>query len=120
MLDQEVHVEDAVFRVGEVVAVQGRTVKVRVDKAKNGSHLLYRGELLRNVSVGGYLKLSKGFSELIGRVDGEEIAAATGQGYQSQRDRVDRVLTVSLVGLVQDGRFRRGVRELPLVGNECF
>ncbi|WP_300955251.1 ATP-binding protein [Nocardioides oceani] len=120
MLDQEARVEDAVFRVGEVIAVHGRTVKVRVDKAKNGSHLLYRGELLRNVSVGGYLKLSKGFSELIGRVDGEEIAAAIGQDYQSQRDRVDRVLTVSLVGLVQDGRFRRGVRELPLVGNECF
>jgi uncharacterized protein len=121
MIDQDLLVEDAVFRVGEVVAVLGRTIKVQVDKAKNGSHLLYRGQLLRNVSVGGYIKISKGFSDLIGKVDGEEISPEQGgDSYLSQRDRVDRVLTVSLVGFVAKDHFRRGVRELPLVGNECF
>jgi uncharacterized protein len=121
MIDQELLVEEAVFRVGEVVAVLGRTIKVRVDKAKNGSHLIYRGQLLRNVSVGGYVKISKGFSDLIGKVDGEEITPEQGgDSYQSQRDRVDRVLTVSLLGFVAKDHFRRGVRELPLVGSECF
>jgi len=121
MIDQASLVEDAVFRVGEVISIHGRTIRIRVDKAKNGTHLLYRGGLLRNVSVGGYVKITKGFSELIGKVDGEEVRPDLAQGdYQSQRDRVDRVLTVSLIGFVADGRFRRGVRELPLVGNECF
>lgn len=121
MDDQDLLVQDAVFRIGEVVGVLGRTIKVRVDKAKNGSHLLYRGQLLRNVSVGGYVKISKGFSELIGKVDGEEILPERpDDAYRSQRDRVNRVLTVSLVGFVFKEQFRRGVRELPLVGNECF
>lgn len=121
MTDQDLLVEEAVFRVGEVVAVLGRMIKVRVDKAKNGSHLIYRGQLLRNVSVGGYVKICRGFSDLIGKVDGEEIVPEqSGDSYQSQRDRVDRVLTVSLVGFVAKNQFRRGVRELPLVGNECF
>jgi DNA helicase HerA-like ATPase len=121
MIDQDLLIEEAVFRVGEVVAVVGRQIKVRVDKAKNGSHLLYRGHLLRNVSVGGYVKISKGFSDLIGKVDGEEITSQLGgDSYQAQRDRVDRILTVSLIGFVTKDHFRRGVRELPLVGNECF
>lgn len=121
MLDQDLLIEEAVFRVGEVVAVVGRQIKVRVDRAKNGSHLLYRGQLLRNVSVGGYVKISKGFSDLIGKVDGEEITPHLGADpYQAQRDRLDRTLTVSLIGFVTKDRFRRGVRELPLVGNECF
>ncbi len=121
MIDRDLLVEEAVFRVGEVVAVRGRTIKIRVDKAKNGSHLLYRGQLLRNVSVGGYVKISKGFSDLIGKVDGEEITPEfPDDAYRSQRDRVDRILTVSLVGFISREQFRRGVRELPLVGNECF
>lgn len=121
MREEDLPVEQAVFRVGEVISVIGRTVKVRVDKAKNGSHLVYRGQLLRNVSVGGYLKVTKGFSDLIGKVDGEEVTPdLSNSAYESQRDRVDRVLTVSLIGFVAAARFRRGVRELPLVGNECF
>lgn len=121
MLDQQLIAEDSIVRVGEVIGISGRTVRIRVDKAKNGSHLIYRGRLLRNVGVGGYLKVCKGFSELIAKVDGEEVAEARGdQGYRSARDRVERILTVSLVGFMKDQQFRRGVRELPLVGNECF
>lgn len=121
MIDHELLTRDAVFRVGEVVGIQGRTVRIRVDKAKNGAHLIYQGRLLRNVGVGGFLKISKGFAELVGKVDGEEVAEARGDdSYRSSRDRVERILTVSLIGFMSSGQFRRGVRELPLVGNECF
>lgn len=121
MTNHELLTRDAVFRVGEVVGIQGRTVRIRVDKAKNGAHLIYQGKLLRNVGVGGYLKITKGFAELVAKVDGEEVAEARGDdGYRSSRDRVERILTVSLIGFISSGQFRRGVRELPLVGNECF
>lgn len=121
MTDERSLTDDAVFKVGRVVGVQGRTVRISVDKAKNGSHLLYRGDVLRNVGVGGYLKISKGFSEIIAKVDGETVAEArTDADYRSQQDRVERVLTVSLVGFFTTESFQRGVRELPLVDNECF
>ena len=121
MNDDELLARDAVFRVGEVVGIQGRTVRVRVDRTKNGAHLIYQGRLLRNVGVGGYLKITKGFAELVAKVDGEEVVEARGDdGYRSSRDRVERILTVSLIGFMSSGQFRRGVRELPLVGNECF
>lgn len=121
MNDEQSLTDDAVFKVGHVVGVQGRSVRIRVDKSKNGSHLLYRGQVLRNVSVGGYLKICKGFTEIIAKVEGETVDEATGEAdYRSQRDRIDRLLTVSMVGFFNDDVFQRGVRELPLVDNECF
>ena len=51
---------DAVYRIGEVVSVEGRSVKVKVDKLKNAPFLLYKGDIIKNVSVGAFLKIRKG------------------------------------------------------------
>lgn len=67
----------SIFRIGEVSSVDGREVSVRVDQEKNRSHILYRGELLSNVSVGGYVKLIKGFNGLIGKIERESMSKKT-------------------------------------------
>lgn len=114
--------QDDVFRVGRVVLVEGRQVHVAVDKLKNGAHLLFRGGIVRNVAVGGYLKITKGFSELIAKVDGELIDQdrSTSPIYKRGVDPMSRRLQVSLIGYIEHGRFERGVRELPLLDNECY
>lgn len=116
--------EDAIFSVGKVVSVKGRTVEVRVPKRKNSSNLVYRGQVLRNVSVGGYVKIAKGFTTIIGKVEGELVVEdkqfAKRQAYASDREKVDRVLTVSLLGFLEGLKFERGIKELPLIDNECF
>jgi len=43
---------DSVIKIGVVTAVRGRSVELQVDTSKNVSHLLFRGELIKNVSVG--------------------------------------------------------------------
>jgi DNA helicase HerA-like ATPase len=113
---------DVVFKIGRVVSVQGRTVQIAVDKMKNGSHLLYQGNLLRNTSVGGYVKITKGFSEIIAKVDGERVEEDkfASQSYRRNSDKISRVLEVSLIGFLERGDFERGVREMPLLDNECF
>lgn len=122
VFEGEVLEQDTVFRVGRVVSVEGRQVRVAVDKLKNSSHLLFQGGIVRNVSVGGYLKIVKGFSELIAKVDGEvveedRVASAV---YRRGVDPMSRQLQVSLIGYIEGGRFERGVREMPLLDNECF
>lgn len=124
MINSDTEVQElSVFRIGSVVEINGRTVRIRVDKSKNGSHLLYRGTTLRNVSVGGYIKIAKGFYDIIAKVDGEVVTEdhEAQSFYSSKRSHVDRILTVSLLGYFdREGKFRRGVRELPLVNNDCF
>jgi uncharacterized protein len=120
----ELILEDAIFKVGRVISVKGRVVEVKVDKSKNSSHLVYRGELLRNISVGGYIKIVKGFTVIIGKVEGELVsedkAFAQKRAYASQREKINRILTVSLLGFFKGRKFERGIKELPLIDNECF
>ena len=117
------HAREAVLRIGQVTEVSGRRISVQVDKNKNVSDLLFDGQLLRNVSVNGYVEIKKGFLTLVGKVDGERVAEAD-DGHSSAFsvfDRNHRVLTVSLVGFInKDGQFQGGTRELPLIGNEAF
>ncbi len=116
--------EDAIFRIGKVISVKGRTIEIKVDKTKNVSHLIYKGKLLKNISVGGYIKIVKGFTVIIGKVEGEIVNEdrmfVREQGYTTLKQKVDRVLTVSLLGFFKGKRFERGIKELPLIDNECF
>lgn len=115
--------EDSIFQIGRVVSVEGRTIKVKVDKTKNSSHLLYKGDLLKNISVGGYIKIIKGFTVIIGKVEGEFITEDRffeKKYYGSEREKINRVLNVSLLGFFTGKKFERGIKELPLIDNECF
>jgi len=115
--------KDSIFKVGRVISVEGRTVKIEVDKTKNSSHLLYNGELLRNISVNSYIKITKGFTKIIGKVEGEFIVEdkqASEKDYKSEKSKIKRILIVSLLGFFSKKGFERGIKELPLINNECY
>ncbi|GAB2506804.1 ATP-binding protein [Microbacterium petrolearium] len=121
--DDEAHLQrDAVFSVGKVVSVEGRRVRVAVDKLKNSSHLIYKGDIVRNVAVGSYVKITKGFNELVAVVDGERVDEdrSASKDYRRSADTFSRALDVSLIGYLENDEFYRGVREMPLLDNECF
>lgn len=113
---------EAVLRIGEVSSVAGRRVLVSVDREKNLSELFYLGDVLKNVSVGSYVDIRKGFISLIGKVEGENAqpddnVEQLGPTQFGSR----RLLTVGLVGyLDRSKKFCGGTKELPLVGNEVF
>lgn len=114
----------SIFRIGEVSSVDGREVSVRVDQEKNRSHILYQGELQSNVSVGGYVKLIKGFNSLIGKIEKEYVKEdkATPQSpeYTQPEERFIRFLSVKMLGYFSGDKYRKGIKELPLIGNECI
>lgn len=111
----------SIFKVGRVVEIIGQDVKVRVDKGKNSSSILYQGEVIQNIAVGSYIKIKKGFEILIGKIEGESIKeSSNGSSYISNKDKVNRVLTIKLLGYLDDGIFKRGIKELPLVDNNCY
>lgn len=121
-MNNQAVLNDSIFRIGEVIAVDGRKVKVQVDKLKNVSHLLYKGELIKNVSVGSYIKIAKGFVRIIGKVEGEytkEDKNFTNKKYENESEPIMRILDISLLGFIDNNVFERGIKELPLIGNEC-
>jgi len=122
-------VHHSVFRIGVVESVYGRDVEVLVDKDKNTSHLLYKGKLIKNVAVGSYVKISKGFEVIIGKVESEKIihnkekVIRTGvksyERYTSEEDYISRRLNLKLIGHLDGEKYVRGITELPLIDNEC-
>lgn len=112
---------DAILRVGEVSEVNGRRVTVKVDREKNLSELFLDGEILRNVSVNSYIEIRKGFSRIIGKVDGERIEEDRLIDGERYEHRNKRFLNVSLLGFIDRyGIFTSGMKELPLIGNETY
>lgn len=118
----EAILKDSIFIIGMVSSVEGRKVKVKVKKDKNLSHLSYKGKTIKNVSVGSYIKIAKGFVEIIGKVEGEYITKERelNEAYKKEELKIARFLEVSLFGHFEKGKFKQGIKEMPLIDNECY
>ncbi|MNK17473.1 AAA-like domain protein [compost metagenome] len=116
--------EESILRIGVVTSVRGRIVDISVDKSKNLPHLLYNGDLVRNVSVGSYVKINKGFEKIIGVIESEFIAEDKSidsqKQYIQEKQKIKRILQVKLVGFLDESGFCQGVKELPLIDNKCY
>ncbi len=119
--------KDAILRIGEVTGIDGRKIYISVDKNKNSSDLLFDGKIIKNVSVGSYIEIAKGFLGIIGKVDGEKLEKETLHQKSEEDSRYEvidknkRTLTVSLIGYIgYDGGYKGGIKELPLIGNEAY
>lgn len=120
----ETLLKESIFIIGTVSSVEGRKIKVKVKKDKNLSHLSHRGRTIKNVSVGSYIKITKGFIEIIGKVEGEYIKEESVYNKEYKKDelKISRFLEVSLFGHFdkKEDRFKQGIKEMPLIDNECY
>lgn len=114
--------QESIFIIGSVSSVEGRKVKIKVNKDKNLSHLSYKGKIIKNVSVGSYIKIAKGFIEIIGKVEGEYITKEKvfNNDYKREELIICRFLDISLFGHFERNKFRQGIKEMPLIDNECY
>ncbi|MBX9721455.1 MAG: ATP-binding protein [Candidatus Obscuribacterales bacterium] len=77
---------------------------------------------MKNVSVGSYIKIVKGFINIIGKVEGESIREEKyfNKEYNKEETKIDRTLQVSLFGHFENEVFKQGIKEMPLIDNECY
>ncbi|NLT52649.1 MAG: ATP-binding protein [Ignavibacteria bacterium] len=115
-------IRESIFIIGHVLSVDGRIVKIKLNKNKNHSHILFEGKTVKNVSVGGYVKIVKGFVSIIGKVEGEFISEEKyfNKEYNKEETKINRILQVSLFGHFEGNCFKQGIKEMPLIDNECF
>lgn len=122
---QERIVSDSIFTIGSVVSIKGKDIVVKVNKNKNLPHLFFEGKIIKNVSVGlsNYVKIMKGFTEIICKVEGEYLEEDKYQlrkNYSNEKDKIDRFLNVSAFGFYDNNhKFQHGIKEMPLIGSEC-
>ncbi|HAM38319.1 MAG: ATPase [Elusimicrobia bacterium RIFOXYD2_FULL_34_15] len=118
--------KNAILRIGEVSGIEGRKVFIKVDKNKNSSDILFDGNVIKNIAVGSYVEIKKGFLSIIGKVDSEKLTEEVVFNKNKENDytninKNNRILTLGLVGYIGiNGKFIGGIKELPLIGNEAF
>jgi hypothetical protein len=115
----------SVFRIGEVCEIDGKKIYIIMDKNKNVSDLLYNGTVLKNISVGGFIEVKKGFLSIICKIDGERLVDEhSDNNFHNKKyiniDKNKRILSASVSGFIENNKFIGGIKELPLIGNEVF
>ncbi len=110
------------LKVGEVCEVQGKTVKAGVYSDKNTEYLNYNGSVIKNVGIGSFVLIRKGFNNIIGKVDGEytKESISGDKNYSQMGNSIKRIISISILGGMKQEKFIHGLTDLPLIGNYVY
>lgn len=104
-----------VLKIGEVCEVSGRIIKASVFSDKNTEYLNYNGAVIKNVNIGSFVLIRKGFANIIGKVEGEYMKESS-----SIIENNGRIIGISILGAIEKNDFVHGVTNLPMIGNSVY
>lgn len=96
------------IRVGEVIAVHGTKVLLKIDEQSSKETLFHAGEKYKGVSIREYLSIQRGFRDIICMVEGEyldESRVETAAG----RPTYVRKVEARPIGFFDRGGFTQGI-----------
>lgn len=105
--------------VGEVVAVEGTKITIRIFEESNRDTLFLHGEKYKGVSIREYLTIQRGFKDIVCLVQGEYLDERRIEGDGGSSYFVRRV-EVKPIGYLHDGRFSEGIKFLPMIKDSAF
>lgn len=110
------------LKIGEVCEVQGKNVKAGIYSDKNTEYLNYNGSVIKNVGIGSFILIRKGFNNIIGKVDGEYTRENTSieNNYYPKGNSIKRIISISILGGMKQEKFIHGLTDLPLIGNFVY
>ncbi len=116
---------DSSLLIARVIEVRGTKVRARVFRDKNEAYLFHHGDLVRSVAVGGYVKISAGYDQIVGRIEGEyQSGPDAREGDFAIRDQeeegLSRIIEISVFGVKRGEHFDRGITVLPLVSSSVY
>lgn len=108
------------LKIGQVIEVRGQRIKIKVFQNKNAALLFCNGDIIKNICVGNLVKVSKGYSSIICKVEGEYIQELCKEENSSKRfqkisDSIERIVEVNVIGIIQNELFQKGIIEIPLI-----
>ncbi len=115
---------DDFYKIGQVIEVRGQKLRIKVFENKNSNVFVYKGQIIKNVSVGSYVKIPKGYNCIVGKIEGEyinELQPADGKAHFSKEsETISRIIEVSIIGVLKENQFKRGLIDIPLVFSDVY
>lgn len=105
--------------IGEVVAVEGTRISIRVFDESNKDTLFYQGERYKGVSIREHISIQRGFKDIICLVQGEFLDE---RRFHENPEKIyyERRIDVKPIGYIDHDTFKEGIKYLPMIKDQAF
>lgn len=107
------------FIIGYVTSVRGTSVRAIVHPNLYQTTYIYDGRLYRGVAINEFIVIKKGYHDIIGKIEGEEIIEKKNfDNSQPNHEKFDRFVDIKILGYISENKFHSGIKYLPMIQDE--
>ncbi|WP_258181503.1 helicase HerA domain-containing protein [Burkholderia multivorans] len=107
------------IRVGEVIAVQGTKVVLKIDEQSSKETLFHGGDKYKGVSIREYLSIQRGFRDIICMVEGEYLDESRVETRDGKPTFIRKV-EARPIGFFDRSGFTQGIKFLPMIQDAAY
>lgn len=107
------------IRVGEVIAVHGTKLVLKIDEQSSKETLFYEGQKYKGVSIREYLSIQRGFRDIICMVEGEFLDESRSETHDGRLTFVRKV-EARPIGYFDNTGFTQGIKYLPMIQDAAY
>lgn len=107
------------IRVGEVIAVQGTKVVLKIDEQSSKETLFHGGDKYKGVSIREYLSIQRGFRDIICMVEGEYLDESRVETADGKATFIRKV-EARPIGFFDRSGFTQGIKFLPMIQDAAY
>lgn len=107
------------IQVGEVIAVTGVKITLKIDEDSSKETLFYDGEKYKGVSIREYISIQRGFRNIICIIEGEYLDESR---VDSAGGKVEYIRKVDArpIGYFDSKEFKQGIKYMPMIRDPAF
>ncbi len=107
------------IRIGEVVAINGVKVTLRIFEESSKDTLYYEGQKYKGVSIREYISIRRGFKDIVCIIEGEFLDEKI---FEEERNKTHyiRKIEAKPIGYFENGHFNEGIKFLPMIKDSAF
>jgi len=106
--------------VGEVIAVKGVNVTLKVFEESNKDVLFYDGEKYKGISIREYVTIQRGFKSIVCVVEGEYLDETKYEKDGNENEIYIRKVEVKPIGYFDSSTFYEGIKHLPRIKDPVY
>ncbi|MGN8032330.1 ATP-binding protein [Pseudomonas sp. 22189] len=107
------------IRVGEVIAVHGTKLILKIDEQSSKETLFYEGEKYKGVSIREFLSIQRGFRDIVCMVEGEFLDESRTEMHEGRQSFVRKV-EARPIGYFDSAGFTQGIKYLPMIQDPAY
>ena len=104
--------------VGEVIAVSGIRISLRIFEDSSQETIFYDGLKYRGVSLREHVSIQRGFIDIVCLVEGEYLDEKKLEA-DAEKNQYVRKVDVRPIGYIVDGKFHEGVKYMPMIRDKA-